>query len=137
MLTDEFKEGRLKLVVVPQNIDALRELIMSDRHVIYSEIKASLGIIKRHIARGRGVYGSCGGIDVATASDTTFVLLAGGEHSTGFGCVVNGAAGAPESAVRPEEAPRTSGLTATGGSGDALGTGDAVGEAPQAWARWQ
>ncbi|GBP49216.1 Histone-lysine N-methyltransferase SETMAR [Eumeta japonica] len=44
MLTDEFKEGRPKSVVVPQNIDAVRELMMQDRHVTYREIKASLGI---------------------------------------------------------------------------------------------
>lgn len=43
-LTDEFKEGRQKSVVLPENIDAVRELIMQDRHVTYREIKASLGI---------------------------------------------------------------------------------------------
>ncbi|GBP20853.1 hypothetical protein EVAR_80670_1 [Eumeta japonica] len=42
MLTDEFKEGRFKSVVVPQNIDAVRELIMQDRHVTYREIKTFL-----------------------------------------------------------------------------------------------
>lgn len=44
VLTDEVKEGRPKSVVVPQNIDAVRELIMQDRHVTYREIEASLGI---------------------------------------------------------------------------------------------
>ncbi|CAK9815952.1 Histone-lysine N-methyltransferase SETMAR [Anthophora plagiata] len=43
-LTDEFKEGRPKSVVVPQNIDAVRELVMQDRHLTYREIEASLGI---------------------------------------------------------------------------------------------
>ena len=37
-------EGRPKTVVVPENIDAVRELIMQDRHVTYREIEASLGI---------------------------------------------------------------------------------------------
>ncbi|GBP24379.1 hypothetical protein EVAR_19253_1 [Eumeta japonica] len=46
MLTDEFKEGRPKLVIVPQSINAVRELIIQDHHVTYGEIKASLGIIK-------------------------------------------------------------------------------------------
>ncbi|GBP53966.1 Mariner Mos1 transposase [Eumeta japonica] len=41
---DKFKEGRPKLVVVPQNINAVQELIMQDRHVTHIEIKASLGI---------------------------------------------------------------------------------------------
>lgn len=43
-LQDEFREGRPKSVVVPQNIDAVRELIMQDRHMTYREIEASLGI---------------------------------------------------------------------------------------------
>ncbi|GBP20431.1 hypothetical protein EVAR_14680_1 [Eumeta japonica] len=44
MLTDEFKEGRPKSVV-PQNIDAVRELIMQDRHVIHRKIKTSLSTV--------------------------------------------------------------------------------------------
>lgn len=44
MLTDEIKEGRPKSVVVQQNIDAVRQLVMQDRHVTYREIEASLGI---------------------------------------------------------------------------------------------
>lgn len=44
MLADDFKEGRPKSAVVPQNIDAVRELIMQDRHVTYREIEAFLGI---------------------------------------------------------------------------------------------
>lgn len=43
-VADEFREGRPKSVVVPQNIDAVRELIMQDRHVTYCEIEASLHI---------------------------------------------------------------------------------------------
>lgn len=44
MLTDEVKAGRPKSVVVPQNIEAVRKLIMDDRHVTYREIEATLGI---------------------------------------------------------------------------------------------
>lgn len=42
--TDEFREGRPKSAVLPENIDAVRELVMEDRHVTYREIAASLGI---------------------------------------------------------------------------------------------
>ncbi|GBP73236.1 hypothetical protein EVAR_55002_1 [Eumeta japonica] len=44
MLTDEFKESRPKSVVVARNVDAVWEPIMQDYHVIYREIKTSLGI---------------------------------------------------------------------------------------------
>ena len=37
-------EVRPKLVIMPQNIDAVRELIMQDRHVTYREIEAFLHI---------------------------------------------------------------------------------------------
>ena len=37
-------EGRPKTAVVPENIDAVRELIMQDRHVTHRDIEASLGI---------------------------------------------------------------------------------------------
>ncbi|GBP82003.1 hypothetical protein EVAR_62880_1 [Eumeta japonica] len=47
MLKDEFKEGRLKSIGVPLNIDAVWELIKQDRHVTYREIKSSLGISKK------------------------------------------------------------------------------------------
>ncbi|GBP72279.1 hypothetical protein EVAR_24847_1 [Eumeta japonica] len=40
-LTDEFKEGCSKSVVAPQSIDAVRELMIEDRHVTCREIKAS------------------------------------------------------------------------------------------------
>ncbi|GBP72295.1 hypothetical protein EVAR_24863_1 [Eumeta japonica] len=38
-LTDEFKEGRPKSVVVPQSIDTVRELIKQDCHATYRKIK--------------------------------------------------------------------------------------------------
>ena len=41
---DEFREGRPKSVVVPETIDAVRQLILPDRHVIYREIETTLGI---------------------------------------------------------------------------------------------
>ncbi|GBP77686.1 hypothetical protein EVAR_60398_1 [Eumeta japonica] len=75
MLTNEFKEGRPKSVVVPQNIkqyfvvqqprDAVRRLIKHDRHVTYREINASLGIrhwmysIDRESVTSQ-VYDGCG-----------------------------------------------------------------------------
>lgn len=43
-LSDEFREGRPKSVVTPENIDAVREMIEYDRHVTYREIEASLDI---------------------------------------------------------------------------------------------
>ncbi|GBP64408.1 hypothetical protein EVAR_43185_1 [Eumeta japonica] len=56
MLTDEFEEGRAKSVVVPQNIDAVRELIMQDRHVTYREIRASLDISQKIELTGHPPY---------------------------------------------------------------------------------
>ncbi|XP_055316153.1 histone-lysine N-methyltransferase SETMAR-like [Sitodiplosis mosellana] len=50
-LQDEHREGRPKSAVVPENIDAVRELIMLDRHVTYREIEASLGISMKSIGR--------------------------------------------------------------------------------------
>ena len=41
---DEFREGRPNLVVVPETIDAVRQLILQDRHVTYCEIETTLGI---------------------------------------------------------------------------------------------
>ena len=41
-LKDEIREGRLKTAVVSANIDAVRKLIMQDRHVACREIDASL-----------------------------------------------------------------------------------------------
>lgn len=43
-LQDEFREGRPKTVVVPETVDAVRQLIIQDRHVTYREIEASLAI---------------------------------------------------------------------------------------------
>ena len=40
----EFLEGRPKSIVVPEAIDAVRQLILQDRHVTYREIETSLGI---------------------------------------------------------------------------------------------
>ena len=41
-LKDKFRKGLSKTVVVPKNINAVRELIMPDRHVSYRKIKAWL-----------------------------------------------------------------------------------------------
>ena len=43
-LQDEFREGRPKSVVVPETINAVRQLILQDRHVTYYEIETTLGI---------------------------------------------------------------------------------------------
>ena len=43
-LQDEFLEGCPKSVVVPETIDAVRQLILQDRYVTYREIETILGI---------------------------------------------------------------------------------------------
>lgn len=43
-IQDESRAGRPKSVVVPENINVVRELIKQDRHVTYREIEASLDI---------------------------------------------------------------------------------------------
>ena len=43
-LQDEFREGRPKSVVVPEPIDAGRQLILQDRHVTYHKVETTLGI---------------------------------------------------------------------------------------------
>ena len=43
-LHDEFREGRPKPAVVPEIINAVRQLILQDRHVTYREIETTLGI---------------------------------------------------------------------------------------------
>ncbi|XP_037931157.1 uncharacterized protein LOC119687373 [Teleopsis dalmanni] len=48
-LNDEFCEVRPETDVEPENIDAVRELIMQNRHVTYREIQASLGIFPTSI----------------------------------------------------------------------------------------
>ena len=40
-LKDEVRESRSKTTVVPENIDAVRELIMQDPHVTYRKIALS------------------------------------------------------------------------------------------------
>ena len=41
---NEFREGRPKSVVVPETIDAVRQLILQNRHVTYREIGTTLFI---------------------------------------------------------------------------------------------
>ena len=41
---DEFREGRPKSVVVPEIIDAVRQLILQDRHVTNRKIETTLSI---------------------------------------------------------------------------------------------
>ena len=43
-LHDEFREGLPKSVVVPETIDAVRQLILQDSHVTYHEIETTLDI---------------------------------------------------------------------------------------------
>ena len=43
-LQDKFREGRPKSDVVPETIDAVRQLILQDRHETYREIETNLGI---------------------------------------------------------------------------------------------
>ena len=43
-LPDKFREGCPKSDVVAETIDAVRQLILQDRHVIYREIETTLGI---------------------------------------------------------------------------------------------
>ena len=43
-LQDELREGRPKSFVVPETIDAVRQLILQDRHVNYHEIETTLAI---------------------------------------------------------------------------------------------
>ena len=48
-LQDELCEGRSKSVVVPESIDAVRQLILQDRHVTYLEIETTLSISETSI----------------------------------------------------------------------------------------
>ena len=43
-LKDEFKEVRPKSIVLPENIDAVHEVMKQDHHVTYHEIEAFLDI---------------------------------------------------------------------------------------------
>ena len=40
-LLDEFREGRSKSVVVPETMDAVRQMILQDSHVTYREIETT------------------------------------------------------------------------------------------------
>ena len=44
MQEEEFREGLPKSVVVPETDDAVRQLILQDRHVTYREIESTLRI---------------------------------------------------------------------------------------------
>ena len=48
-LQDEFREGRPKLVVILETIDAVLQLILQNRHVAYREIETTLGISRTSI----------------------------------------------------------------------------------------
>ena len=48
-LKDEIREGPTETAVVPENIDAVRELIMQDRHVTYRELELCWGIFSSSI----------------------------------------------------------------------------------------
>ena len=41
---DEFREDHPKSVVVSETIDAVRQLLLQDRHVTYRDIETTLGI---------------------------------------------------------------------------------------------
>ena len=41
---NKFREGRSKSDVVPETIDAVRQLILQDRHMAYCEIETTLDI---------------------------------------------------------------------------------------------
>ncbi|GBP82585.1 Mariner Mos1 transposase [Eumeta japonica] len=78
MLTDESKEGRPESVVVPQRMDAVRELIMQDLHVTYLEMKASLGIkvfkeIKKNNRQHRTIFHH-DNADCHTSAETSRLL---------------------------------------------------------------
>ena len=47
-LTVEFRKGRPKSVVGPENINTVQKLIMQDRHVAYCEIEVTLGLSSTH-----------------------------------------------------------------------------------------
>ncbi|GBP16817.1 hypothetical protein EVAR_13202_1 [Eumeta japonica] len=78
MIADKSKEGRPKSIVVSKNIDAVRELIMQDRHVTYCEIKTSLVIkvlekIRKDNLQRRIIlhHGNC---SCHTSAETTWFL---------------------------------------------------------------
>lgn len=50
-LSDDPREGRPKTAVTQENIAAVRQLILEDRHITYSEIQVSLGIGRSQIQK--------------------------------------------------------------------------------------
>ena len=48
-LTDEFRKGRPKSVIGPENINAVPKLIMHDCHMTYCEIEETSGISSTNI----------------------------------------------------------------------------------------
>ena len=48
-LQDEFRDSRSKSAVVPETIDAVRQLILQDRHMTYREIETTKKICSRLI----------------------------------------------------------------------------------------
>ena len=51
LFQDEFREGSPRSIVVPQNIDDVRELLIQNYHVTYHAIEAFLGIIVTIISK--------------------------------------------------------------------------------------
>ncbi|GBP46747.1 hypothetical protein EVAR_87000_1 [Eumeta japonica] len=74
---DEFQEGRPKSVVVPQNIDAVRELILQDRHVT-CEIKVFLGISMMSIYKLQIVGRVRGGLAIGRPRAAVSAVIACG-----------------------------------------------------------
>lgn len=60
-LEDGFRKGRPKSAVLPETVDAVREMINQDPHVTYRQIEASVGIsstsvhkiLHEHLAMGK------------------------------------------------------------------------------------
>ena len=51
LLTDEFRKGRPKSIIGPENINVIQKLMMQDCHVTYYEIEASIyKILHEHLA---------------------------------------------------------------------------------------
>ena len=48
-LQDEFREDRIKSIVIPKTIDAVCQLILQDRRVTYRELETLLGISENSI----------------------------------------------------------------------------------------
>ena len=65
-LKDELREGRSKTAIVSENIVAVRELIMQDRHVTYLEIEASLNIFFQQLTFNICIHSGFKLIDVCS-----------------------------------------------------------------------